>query len=129
MEDSILKTIKKLLMIPSDVDDFDIDLIIFINSVFSSINQMGIGPLKTFKITGDSETWSDFDTRIDMESFKTYMFIKVKLLFDPPSNSQLKESYENTATELEFRIHSLWDMYMKSDIQSIKDWVEENSHA
>lgn len=123
---SILKTIKKLLGIPEDVEDFDKDIIIYINTVFSMINQMGIGPLKCYRISGSTETWNDFDERLDMEDFKTYMFIKVKMLFDPPANTQLTESYKNTAQELEFRIHSLWDMYMKSSEESIQKWVKEN---
>lgn len=125
--DSILATIKKLLGIPSDVKDFDNDIIIFINTNFARVNQMGIGPLKAFKITGDTEKWSDFDTRLDMEDFKTYMFIKVKMLFDPPANTQLTESYNNTATELEYRLHALWDNFMKSDKESIQEWVQANS--
>lgn len=128
MEDSILNTTKKLLGIPSDVEDFDTDLIIYINTVFSNINQMGIGPTKCFKITGNTETWQDFDKRWDMELLKTYIYLKVKAMFDPPANNQLAESYDNIAKEQEFRLHSLWDMYMKAEEQSIKDWVEENSN-
>lgn len=128
MEDSILNTTKKLLGIPTDVEDFDTDLIIYINTVFSNINQMGIGPIKCFKITGNTETWQDFDKRWDMELLKTYMCLKVKAMFDPPANSQLAESYDNIAKEQEFRLHSLWDMYMKAEEQSIKDWVEANSN-
>lgn len=124
--DSILNSIKKMLGIPEDVGDFNKDLIIFINTVFSMINQMGIGPLKCFKITGDTEKWSDFDERLDMEDFKTYVFIKVKMLFDPPVNNQLTESYNSVSKELEFRIHSLWDMYMKAPETTIQEWVEAN---
>lgn len=124
--DSILNSIKKMLGIPEDVEDFNKDLIIFINTVFSMINQMGIGPLKCFKINGDTEKWSDFDERLDMEDFKTYVFIKVKMLFDPPANNQLTESYNSVSKELEFRIHSLWDMYMKAPETTIQEWVEAN---
>lgn len=123
---SILNDVKKMLGIPEDVSDFDKDLIIFINTIFSSINQMGIGPMKCFKINGKDETWNDFDKRFDMEEFKTYLFIKVKMLFDPPANNQLSESYNNTVKELEFRIHSLWDIYMKSSEDSIREWVNSN---
>lgn len=127
MEDkSILKTVKKLLGIPEDVDDFDKDIIIYINTVFSLVNQMGIGPLKCFSISGKDEKWSDFSERLDMEQFKTYVYLKVKMLFDPPVNSQLASSYNNTINELEFRISSLWDRYMNSDDEEIKNWVDAN---
>lgn len=127
MEDkSILKTVKKLLGIPEDVKDFDKDIIIYINTVFSLVNQMGIGPLKCFSIIGDDEKWSDFSERLDMEQFKTYVYLKVKMLFDPPANSQLESSYNNTIKELEFRISSLWDRYMNSDDEEIKKWVDTN---
>lgn len=128
MEESILKTTKKLLGIPEDVDDFDKDLIVYINTVFFSINQMGIGPLKVFKITGNDEKWSDFSNRFDMEGLKTYIYMNVRIMFDPPANSQLLESYKNTIKELEFRIHSLWDMFMKSEKETIKEWVDANKN-
>lgn len=128
MNDSILNTVKKLLGIPQDVDDFDNDLIVYINTVFSMVNQMGIGPLKCYKITNASDKWSDFDNRLDMEDFKTYMYLKVKMLFDPPANNQIMESYNKVIQELEFRIHSLWDMYMGSTEESIQNWVKENEN-
>lgn len=126
MEGSILDDVKKLLGIPSDVEDFDKDIIICINTVFFEVNQMGIGPLKCFSINDKTSKWSDFSDRFDMEGFKTYMHLKVKMQFDPPANSQLAESYNNRIKELEFRIHSLWDRYMKSDVKSIKEWVDSN---
>lgn len=126
MENSILNDIKKLLGIPKDVEDFDKDLIIYINTTFSTVNQMGIGPIKCFKIENVNDKWEDFDKRLDMEQFKTYIYLKVKMMFDPPANNQLYTSYDNIIKELEFRIHSLWDKYMESDKASIKTWVEAN---
>lgn len=128
MEGSILNDIKKLLGIPEDVEDFDKDIIISINTVFFSINQMGIGPLKCFSIQNKDAKWRDFSDRFDMEALKTYIHLKVKMLFDPPANNQLAESYNNTIKELEFRIHSLWDRYMNSDVESIKEWVNANNN-
>lgn len=126
--ESILTSIKKLLGIPEDIKDFDDDLIIYINTIFSSVNQMGIGPSKTYRITGSSEKWTDFDSRADMEDFKSYMYLKVKMLFDPPANAQLMESYNNIINELEYRVHQLWDRYMTSDEESIKSWVNDNAN-
>lgn len=124
--DSILNTVKKLIGIPEDVKDFDNDLIIYINTVFTTLNQMGVGPLKCFKIKSAEEKWTDFSKRLDMEDLKTYVYLKVKMLFDPPANNQITTSYDNTIKELEFRIHSLWDKYMGTEEESIKEWIEEN---
>ena len=104
--DSILTTIKKLLGLTEDYDHFDTDLIIHINSVFSVLWQLGVGPENGFIITGASETWSDYlpeDTYI-VEMVKSYMYLKVRLLFDPPTNGTVTESYNKLASELESRI-------------------------
>lgn len=87
---------------------------------------MGIGPLKCFKITGDNEKWEDFSDRLDMEPLKTYISLKVRMMFDPPANGQLETAYNNIIKELEFRISSLWDRYMNSDDEEIINWVNAN---
>lgn len=106
MENSILLSIKKLIGIDSEYDVFDQDLIIHINTVLAILNQIGIGPENGFSITDDSSTWSDFignDTRL--ESVKSYVYMKVKLLFDPPNNSALIESTNKLLNELEWRLN------------------------
>ena len=106
MEDSILNSIKALLGPDSDYDVFDPDLIIFINGAISTLTQLGIGPSTGFKITGENETWSNFlGNANDLEMVKTYIYIKVKLVFDPPANSFLVSSLEKTAEEIGWRLN------------------------
>lgn len=103
--ESILTSIKKLLGITEDYDHFDADLIMHINSVLVILNQLGVGDDNGFAITDDSATWSDFlgnDTRLNL--VKSFVALKVRLLFDPPQSSAVKEAIDNTLAELEFRI-------------------------
>lgn len=103
--ESILVSIKKLLGIEEEYKHFDTDLVIQINSVLSVLTQIGVGPREGFEITGDSETWHDFmgkDFRIDVA--KSFVYLKVKLLFDPPTNSSLIESMNNLISEFEWRL-------------------------
>lgn len=92
--ESILTSIKKLLGIEADYTHFDADLIIHINSVFSILAQIGVGPADGFSITGANEVWSDFieDDSKMFSLVKSYMHLKVKLLFDPPLGSAVMES-------------------------------------
>ena len=88
--DSILTSIKKLLGIDADYKHFDSDIIMHINSVFSILTQMGVGPVNGFSVSGDGEKWSDFTEEPNKFSLvKSYMHLKVKLLFDPPSSCQV----------------------------------------
>lgn len=127
MESSILNDVKAALGISSDESSFDAILIMHINTVFSRINQMGIGPLKCFSITDDTSKWTDFTIRLDMAPIKSYMFLKVKELFDPTASSQIAQAHDNVAKELEFRMHTLWDAYMNSDDKDIKAWIAANA--
>lgn len=103
--DSILTSIKKLLGIDEYCDHFDTEIIIHINSALMVLNQLGVGPPEGFMITDSNQTWSDFiPDRTDIESIKTYVFLKVKLIFDPPQMSALIDSMKNTISELEWRI-------------------------
>lgn len=102
--DSILTTIKKMLGIDADYDAFDIDIIININSVFMILSQLGVGPNTPIVITGNTEEWSLFQNVSDMEALKTYTYIKVKLLFDPPDRSNILDSYKELAKEYEWRL-------------------------
>lgn len=103
--ESILVSVKKLLGIDEDYPHFDSDLIIHINSVFSILTQIGVGPPNGFSITGKSETWSDFTN--DPNRFalvKSYVHLKVKLLFDPPLSSAAIESINRQISEFEWRL-------------------------
>lgn len=102
--DSILATVKKMLGLDTDYDAFDIDLITHINSVFMVLNQLGVGPITPFTITGSNETWSSFSTTTDVEALKTYMYIRVRLLFDPPDKTSVSDSFQKICQELEWRM-------------------------
>lgn len=104
--DSILTSIKKMLGIESEYDHFDPELIIFINSVFGILFQLGVGPTdEPFVIKGNDEKWDDFIDGEQIETVKSYMFMKVKLLFDPPSSSFVLSSYQDLIKEFEWRCH------------------------
>lgn len=104
--DSILDSIKKLLGIESEYTQFDIDVMLHINSVFSTLNQLGVGPKSGFRITGKDETWNDFISGDPAyySFLKSYIYLRVKLLFDPPQNSFAVESINNQVKEMEWRI-------------------------
>ncbi len=103
--ESILTSVKKLLGIDEAYNHFDSDLIMYINSVFSILTQMGVGPANGFSITGNSEKWTDFTDEPDKFSFvKSYMHLKVKLLFDPPLSSAVIESINRQISEFEWRL-------------------------
>ena len=104
--DSILTSIKKLLGITEDCEDFDADIIMHINSVFSILTQLGVGPADGFTITGKDETWSSYiQDEKKLEMVKSYVYQKVRLLFDPPTASALMEAANNSVAELEWRMN------------------------
>ena len=104
---SILKDVKELIGPSASYDVFDNELIIHINSVFSILKQMGVGPQdETFKITGTSEDWYDFfEEGENLEMVKTYVYLKVKTIFDPPQSSIVGEAYNRQIAELEWRLN------------------------
>ena len=106
MNDSILTSIKKLLGITEEYEHFDQDIIIHINSVFMILNQLGVGPSNGFSITDKTAVWSDFlSDETGIESVKSYIYLKVRLLFDPPTSSAVMESMNRMICELEFRLN------------------------
>ena len=106
MEDSILNTIIAMLGPDSSYDVFDTDIMIHINTAFSFLTQLGVGPANGFKITGASETWGQFLGEVlDLESVKTYIYLKVKMLFDPPASSFVMKAMEDTCKEIEWRLN------------------------
>lgn len=106
MTESILTSIKKLLGIDESYTHFDPDLIMHINSVFSILTQMGVGSTNGFSITGDGEKWLDFINEPNKFSLvKSYMYLKVKLLFDPPLSSAVIESINKQVSEFEWRLN------------------------
>lgn len=107
MEESILKSIKLLLGGNESDDDtaFDKHLIMHINSVFTILHQLGVGPEEPFYITDGEAVWTDFLPEGDIEAVKTYVFMKVKLVFDPPANSFVVEMYKDYIKEFEWRMN------------------------
>lgn len=104
--DSILTSIKKMLGIGEEYEQFDMDLIININSVFSILNQLGVGPSEGFSIKDKTAVWSDFVSDMSkIEMVKSYVYLKVRLIFDPPSGSATVESYKQLISELEWRLN------------------------
>lgn len=104
--DSILTSVKKLLGIAEDYTAFDTDIIIHINSVFMILNQLGVGPSKTFAITDKTALWEDFiGDNPNIEAVKSYVFMKVRMLFDPPQQGSVAESMEKLITEMEWRLN------------------------
>jgi hypothetical protein len=108
-EISILASIKVMLGIDKEDTTFDMDITIHINSVFMALNQLGVGPPEVFAITDKDDTWDDFideDEIIQFNSLKSYMFMKVKLVFDPPLSSAVIASYEKLISEFEWRLYA-----------------------
>lgn len=103
--DSILLTIKSMLGLDETYKVFDKELIVYINTAINVLEQLGIGQ-DGFTVVSESDTWDSYVTDLaKMESIKTYIYIRTKLLFDPPSNSTLSKSLEDTARELEWRLN------------------------
>ncbi len=102
---SILNSIKKLIGMDESYHAFDQDLIIHINSVFYILYQLGVGrdPSMPFSITDDADEWTDFVDANQVELVKSYVYLKVRLLFDPPQNSSLLQAMKDQIAEFEWR--------------------------
>ena len=107
MEDkqSILTSIKKLLGIEANYTHFDTDIIIHINTVLMVLTQLGVGPQDGFFIEDDKATWEDFiPGMVPFEGVKTYMYQKVKLIFDPPLSSAVIDAMQRSIDQFEWRL-------------------------
>lgn len=108
--DSILTSVKKLLGLTEEYTAFDLDLIMHINSVFMILNQMGVGPAGGFSISDATATWSEFMADWpNIEAVKSYVALKVRMLFDPPQSSTVMEAVKNQISELEWRLYVMCD--------------------
>ena len=103
---SILDDIKKLLGLDTEDTSFDTDIKIHINTSILSLSQMGIGPSNGFIVTSKEDIWDDFlgSNTINLESVKSYIYLKTKLIFDTPSNSTTIDAFNKNISELEFRM-------------------------
>lgn len=104
MADSILDTIKKPLGLPPEVIDFDDDLILFINSSFSKLNQLGVGAAAGFEITDRETTWDQFVKDIRFNDIKTFIVLDVRLVFDPPTIGVVNGALKEQLNEVTWRI-------------------------
>ena len=107
--ESILTSIKKLLGLSEEYEQFDPDIIMHINTVFMNLTQLGVGPEKGFYIEDADATWDEFvntDKYTQFNAVKTYVYLKVKLLFDPPLSSAVLQSINNMISELEWRLNT-----------------------
>lgn len=106
MTESILTSIKKMLGIDDEYTPFDVDILIHINSAFMTLCQMGIGPKEGFNVTGYEDTWSDFLTnKVMLGGVKTWVYLQVKMLFDPPTNSFVMDAYKTQAEQILWRLN------------------------
>jgi len=119
MDESILKNVKKTLNLPADYEAFDEDVLMHINTVLSTLNQIGVGPVLGFMIEDAGQTWSAFigsDPRLN--HVKTYVYLRVRLLFDPPSTGYHVKAMQEQIQELEYRLN-----VQREDTQ----WVDPTS--
>ena len=110
MNESILTSIKKLLGIAEDYEHFDADLIIHINAFLTRLYQVGVGT-KNFAIYDKTATWADFlgEDEVKFQQAKSYVYIRTKLLFDPPQSGAANEAFKEAMRELE------WLLYVDAD--------------
>ena len=116
VEDSILLSIKKLLgMDPIEFTQYDTDLIIHINTIIEFLNQLGVDIPEGFKINDENALWSDYLNKPEYndikDSIKNYIYLRVRLVFDPSTNSSLLNSINDTIKELEWRIRTYIECY------------------
>ena len=103
-KESILTSVKKMLGIQEDYEHFDPEIIMHINSAFLILNQLGVGPDRPFMIESKMDFWDDFLPEGDIELVKTYVYQRVRLMFDPPSSSFVLDSINKQIAEFEFRM-------------------------
>lgn len=103
--ESILTSTKKLLGIQESYTIFDTDILIHINTAFATLNQLGIGPEIGFIIEDDKATWDEYITTCNLTMIRTYIYLKVRLVFDPPTSGVLIDSINRTISELEWRLY------------------------
>lgn len=104
VSESILKTVKQMIGPSASYDVFNLDLIININAAFSRLCQLGVGPENPFKITGENEVWTDFIDDGYQEEVKQYVYLKTRMVFDPPASASVANSYTEQINMLEWTL-------------------------
>lgn len=120
MEQSILLSTKKILGIAPDYTVFDLDILTHINSAFSTLTQLGVGPTTGFMIEDESTEWAEFFGEvpdIQWNSVKTYVYLRVRQVFDPPTTSFAIQAFQDQIKELEWRLNVH---------REETDWVDPN---
>lgn len=108
-----------MLGIAAECAEFDADIIMNINSELMTLYQLGVGPAEGFYICDDTATWVDFlGSSTNLEAVKTYVFMQVKLVFDPPASSAVIASYERKVKELEWRLNVAVDPRREEESQN-----------
>ena len=111
MSESILTNTKKILGIAEDYEAFDVDIIMHINSVFSTLQQIGVGPELGFEIENKMDVWSTYlgEDNYLLNMVKTYMYMRVRLMFDPPATSFAIDSMQKQIDQMEWRLQVATD--------------------
>lgn len=120
---SILGTIKKMLGIADEYEVYDTDILVLLNSVFISLKQLGVGPKEGYSVKDANNLWTEFlpDGPL-LEATKSYIYMKVRLIFDPPSTSYIIESFNKAIAEYEFRANVDADTYGKQAVHALASW-------
>lgn len=120
MATSILNSTKKILGVDADYDVFDLDIMTHINTAFSTLQQLGVGPVEGFMIEDDVPTWDAFllnDNRLN--AVKSYVYLRVRVLFDPPATSFVLDALKEQIAELEWRLNVAVDPPLTVDVAEV----------
>lgn len=106
LDDSILRTIKLMLGLTDEITSFDEELKVHINSLFTILNQLDCISDDGFRITGYDETWGQLTDQVTIaEMIKEFMYLKVRMVFDPPGSSVVSDAFNQRIAELEWRMN------------------------
>lgn len=127
MEQSILKSTKKILGLAEDYTPFDLDVITHINAAFSILDQLGVGPVGGFSIVDDTTEWSDYVVPTNqLHLVKTYIYLKVRSLFDPPGTSYLISATDAQLKEYEWRLNVFREWEIDPTDPMLEEVVDES---
>lgn len=123
MEGSILTSTKKILGIAADYTAFDLDVITHINAAFAILSQLGVGPLGGFSISDDTAQWDDYLTTTpeQLHLVKTYVFLKVRILFDPPGMPHLVNAATDQIKEYEWRLNVFREFELAPHVEPLRE--------
>ena len=130
LNDSILVTIKKMLGLEDQYTPFDTDVIIHINAALMTLTQLGVGPKEGFQISDYNETWSSFLTNeVQLGAVRTYVYLKVKMAFDPPTNSFVMDAMKQQAEEIGWRLNVMAESVEEFDFMKDQSLIGRNGIA